>query len=53
MDTFCGGERRSRHTTRIELYPKGYLPPSLISLRRGKLLTAPPMLPARADEFIE
>jgi predicted RecB family nuclease len=36
MDTFTTGKRRRRRGARIELYPKGYLPPAIVSLRRGK-----------------
>ena len=36
MDAFAAGKRRRRRLQRIEVYPKGYLPPSLISLRRGR-----------------
>jgi hypothetical protein len=36
MDAFSAGKRRHRRAPRIELFPKGYTPPSLISLRREK-----------------
>ncbi|MBR0716912.1 TM0106 family RecB-like putative nuclease, partial [Bradyrhizobium liaoningense] len=36
MDFFAAGKRRRRRPQRIEVYPKGYLPQSIISLRRGK-----------------
>jgi hypothetical protein len=36
ISTFSASERLRRRTACVELYPKGYLPPALISLRRGK-----------------
>jgi len=36
MDAFFAGKRRHHRAPRIELFPKGYTPPSLISLRREK-----------------
>ena len=36
MDAFSTGKRRHHRAPRIELFPKGYTPPSLISLRREK-----------------
>jgi hypothetical protein len=36
IDAFSGSKRPRHRAPRVELYPKGYLPPSLISLRRGK-----------------
>jgi transposase-like protein len=36
MDAFAASKRRRRRSQRIEVYPKGYLPPSIISLRRGR-----------------
>jgi hypothetical protein len=36
MDAFMAGKRRRRRAQQIELYPKGYLPSSIGSLRRGK-----------------
>jgi len=36
LDAFSGSTRRRHRVTPVELYPKGYLPPSLITLRRGK-----------------
>jgi hypothetical protein len=36
IDAFVAGKRRRRRAPRIEIYPKGYLPPSIVSLRRGK-----------------
>jgi hypothetical protein len=35
MNAFEAGKRRRRRAPDIETYPKGYLPPSLVSLRRG------------------
>jgi hypothetical protein len=40
IDFFAAGKRRRRRSQRIEVYPKGYLPPSIISLRRGKISQA-------------
>ncbi len=36
IDVFAAGKRRRRRSQRIEVYPRGYLPPSMISLRRGR-----------------
>lgn len=36
MNAFAAGKRRRRRAPCIEIYPKGYLPPSIVSLRRGK-----------------
>jgi hypothetical protein len=35
VDAFTAGKRRRRRAQQVELYPKGYLPPSILSLRRG------------------
>jgi hypothetical protein len=35
LDAFTAGKRRRRRAPRIELYPKGYLPSAIVSLRRG------------------
>jgi predicted RecB family nuclease len=40
IDAFAAGKRRRRRAPRIELYPKGYLPPSIGSLRRGQAARA-------------
>jgi len=40
MDAFVASKRRRRRFQNIEVYPKGYLPPSIISLRRGKAIRA-------------
>jgi Transposase IS66 family len=40
IDAFSSGKRLRRRSPLIELYPKGYLPPSLVSLRHGKVLKA-------------
>jgi hypothetical protein len=40
MDAFAAGRRRRRRAPQVELYPKGYLPSSIHSLRRG--ITARP-----------
>jgi hypothetical protein len=36
IDAFPGTKRGRRRAPRVELYPKGYLPQSLVTLRRGK-----------------
>jgi hypothetical protein len=36
IDAFSGNKSLRRRSARVELYPKGYLPPCLISLRREK-----------------
>jgi hypothetical protein len=36
MDAFSAGKHRHHRVPRIELFPKHYTPPSLISLRREK-----------------
>jgi hypothetical protein len=36
MNAFTAGKRRSRRRPRVETYSKGYLPPSIILLRRGR-----------------
>jgi predicted RecB family nuclease len=36
VDVFAAGKRRRRRRPSVEIYPKGYLPPSILSLRRGK-----------------
>jgi hypothetical protein len=36
MDVFATSKRRRQRVSRIELYPKGYLPSSILSLRRGQ-----------------
>jgi predicted RecB family nuclease len=40
IDAFAAGKRRRQRTPRIELYPKGYLPSSIGSLRRGQAIRA-------------
>jgi len=40
MDAFTTGKRRHRRAARIELYPKSYVPSSILSLRRGKTTSA-------------
>jgi hypothetical protein len=40
LDAFATGKRRRRRASRIELYPRGYLPPSIVSLRRRKTIPA-------------
>ena len=36
IDMFFDGKRPRRRARALEMYPKGYLPPSLLSLRRGR-----------------
>jgi predicted RecB family nuclease len=36
LDSYSPGKRFRRRASLIELYPKGYLPPAIMSLRRGK-----------------
>jgi predicted RecB family nuclease len=36
VDVFVAGKRRRRRGPSVEIYPKGYLPPSILSLRGGK-----------------
>jgi hypothetical protein len=36
LDAFTASKRQRRRAPRIELYPKGYLPSAIVSLRRGK-----------------
>lgn len=40
LDVFAHGRRRRRRVSPIELYPKGYLPSSILSLRRGRVTRA-------------
>jgi predicted RecB family nuclease len=40
IDAFTAGKRQRRCAPRIELYPKGYLPPSILSLRRRETARA-------------
>jgi len=40
MEVFTAGKRRRRRKPRVETYPKGYLPPSILSLRRSKPVRA-------------
>ncbi|MGJ4960362.1 TM0106 family RecB-like putative nuclease [Bradyrhizobium sp. HKCCYLRH2015] len=47
IGAFATGKRRRRRAARIEIYPKGYLPPSIVSLRRGK--TRPTNKPGAID----
>ena len=46
LDAFMAGKRRRRRAPRIELYPKGYLPSAIVSLRRGnRSPTRGPLIP--------
>jgi hypothetical protein len=40
MDAFTAGKRRRQRAPHIEIYPKGYLPSSILSLRRTKTARA-------------
>ena len=40
IDAFSRSKRPRRRPPLVELYPKGYLPPSLVSLRQGKVMNA-------------
>jgi len=49
VNVFAAGKRRRRRAPRIEIYPKGYLPPSIVSLRRGKSPQASDALAAKGE----
>jgi len=49
IDAFAAGKRRRQRVPRIELYPKGYLPPSIGSLRRGQAARASDTMAAEAE----
>jgi predicted RecB family nuclease len=49
MDAFAASKRRRQSASCIELYPKGYLPPSLLSLRRGQAARASDTMAAEAE----
>jgi predicted RecB family nuclease len=49
MDAFAAAKRRRRRVPRIELYPKGYLPSSILSLRRGKIARAGDTIAGEAE----
>jgi len=49
MNAFAAGKRRRRRAPRIEIYPKGYLPPSIVSLRRGKTRQASDAMASESD----
>jgi transposase IS66 family protein len=40
VDAFAASKRRRRSASRIDLYPKGYVPSSILSLRRGQTARA-------------
>jgi hypothetical protein len=40
IDAFAAGKRRRQSAPRIDLYPKGYLPSSILSLRRAARASA-------------
>jgi hypothetical protein len=49
MDAFVASKRRRRRAPRIELYPKGYLPSSIGSLRGGQAARASDTMAAEAE----
>jgi hypothetical protein len=49
IDAFAAGKRRRQRAPRIELYPKGYLPPSIGSLRRGQAARASDTMATEAE----
>jgi hypothetical protein len=49
MDAFGASKRRRQSVSSIELYPKGYLPSSILSLRRGQAARASDTLAAEAE----
>jgi hypothetical protein len=49
MDAFAAAKRRRCRVPRIELYPKGYLPSSILSLRRGKIARAGDTIAGEAE----
>jgi hypothetical protein len=49
MDFFAAGKRCRRRSRCIEVYPKGYLPPSIISLRRERAVQPSDAVPAESE----
>jgi hypothetical protein len=49
MDAFASSKRRRQSASRIDLYPKGYLPSSILSLRRGQAARASDTIAAEAE----
>jgi hypothetical protein len=49
IDAFAAGKRRRQRAPRIELYPKGYLPPSIGSLRRAQAARVSDTIAAEAE----
>ena len=49
MDAFTAGKRRRRRMPRIELYPKGYFPSSIRSLRQVKTALARDTIAVEAE----
>ena len=41
IDRFCAGNRSPRQRSAIELYPKGFIPPHLVTLRKPKISQPP------------
>ena len=49
MDAFGASKRRRQSVSSIELYPKGYLPSSILSLRRGQAARASDTMAAEGE----
>ena len=49
IDAFATAKRRRRRVPPIELYPKGYLPSSILSLRQGKIARASATISGEAE----
>jgi hypothetical protein len=49
IDAFAAGKRRRQRVPRIELYPKGYLPSSILSLRLGQAARASDTMAAEVE----
>jgi hypothetical protein len=49
VDVFAASKRRRQSASRIDLYPKGYMPSSILSLRRGQAARASDTMAAEAE----
>nr|WP_024513207.1 transposase [Bradyrhizobium sp. ARR65] len=49
VDAFVASKRHRRRLQHVEVYPKGYLPPSIISVRRGKAIRAGDTVAAESE----
>jgi hypothetical protein len=49
MDAFAASKRRRQGASSMEFYPKGYLPSSILSLRRGQAARASDTMAAEAE----